>query len=320
MHCSHCWAPTCREKKKISQQRKRQGCDTDRWAARWRAFAAYADAVQTFDWSGLYNRYYGAAFFEWLRTELEELADVVLIDSRTGVTEMSGVCTRQLADLVVTMCAPNEANLSGMERSVRLLRTVPKHLRGDRNLHIFPVPVRVDLQAETDDQNAWRNQFVDRMGRALGIDAKDYWDLRIPYIPKYSFHEKLVIGDPGGNESLIQAYTDLSQAIAVHFAKSISAGDRRAVLSRIREPDSIVRRLLVTPDADGEVAWNELPPDRHDAAKAPASSSCKGWQERRGVDATVPIATRQLPQDELELARSPLLAGLIVERTSKGSQ
>ena len=57
----------------------------------------YALAVQGFDWSDFYARFAGEAYFEWLRRSLidDELADVVLVDSRTGVTEMAGVCPRQ---------------------------------------------------------------------------------------------------------------------------------------------------------------------------------------------------------------------------------
>src|SRR5262249_41610698 len=84
-------------------------------------FATYSQAVQDFNWSDFYLSFEGEAYFEWLRRQLtaEELADIVLIDSRTGVTEMSGVCTRQLADVVVSFCVPNFQNLDGVERMVR---------------------------------------------------------------------------------------------------------------------------------------------------------------------------------------------------------
>src|SRR3989442_355444 len=78
-------------------------------------FDGYAEMVQRFDWAEFYAEYEGEAFFEWMRRQLRrpEVADVVLIDSRTGVAEMSGVCTRQLADPVVIFCAPNDQNLDG---------------------------------------------------------------------------------------------------------------------------------------------------------------------------------------------------------------
>src|SRR5262245_29840198 len=57
-------------------------------------FSHYAQAVQEFDWSEFYMAYNGKHYFDWLRRTLAGIADIVLIDSRTGVTEMGGVCTR----------------------------------------------------------------------------------------------------------------------------------------------------------------------------------------------------------------------------------
>ena len=54
-------------------------------------FGEYADAVQEFDWLEFLAKYQGKEYLEWLRDKLA-WADVVLIDSRTGATEMSGVC------------------------------------------------------------------------------------------------------------------------------------------------------------------------------------------------------------------------------------
>ena len=77
-------------------------------------FSTYALSVQSFDWADFYARFDGHAYFEWLRHELVDgdLADIVFIYSRTGVTEMGGVCTRQLADVVVTFCVPNLSQIT----------------------------------------------------------------------------------------------------------------------------------------------------------------------------------------------------------------
>src|SRR5262249_27446570 len=79
-------------------------------------FEAYAEAVQSFDWEDLYVSFRGKEFFDWMRARLLQSADVVLVDSRTGVTEMGGVCARQLADVVVAFCAPNTQNVDGVAR------------------------------------------------------------------------------------------------------------------------------------------------------------------------------------------------------------
>jgi hypothetical protein len=54
-------------------------------------FGLYAQKVQEFNWGEFYASYEGREYFSWFREQLTSGVDVVLIDSRTGVTEMSGV-------------------------------------------------------------------------------------------------------------------------------------------------------------------------------------------------------------------------------------
>jgi DNA-directed RNA polymerase subunit F len=51
-------------------------------------FTSYSRAVQDFNWTEFYSVFNGEAYFEWFREQLFQVADVVLIDSRTGVSEM----------------------------------------------------------------------------------------------------------------------------------------------------------------------------------------------------------------------------------------
>jgi hypothetical protein len=71
-------------------------------------FKQYATLIKKFNWHDFYKNWEGEFFFEWFRWSLGNLAEVILIDSRTGVTEMGGACTYQLADVVVMLCTPNE--------------------------------------------------------------------------------------------------------------------------------------------------------------------------------------------------------------------
>jgi hypothetical protein len=73
----------------------------------------YAYQLRTFDWQEFYFDWAGELFFQWLRRELLKRYDLVLVDSRTGVTEMGGVCAYQLADFLVMFCAANAQNVQG---------------------------------------------------------------------------------------------------------------------------------------------------------------------------------------------------------------
>ena len=59
-------------------------------------FASYAEAVRRFDWADFYVSYRGEDYFNWLRRQLESVADVVLIDSPTGVSHVARICAHKL--------------------------------------------------------------------------------------------------------------------------------------------------------------------------------------------------------------------------------
>ena len=58
-----------------------------------RQSAEYSTRVNTFDWKGFYDRFRGAQLIGELRAKLAKEYDYVLIDSRTGVSSTSGICS-----------------------------------------------------------------------------------------------------------------------------------------------------------------------------------------------------------------------------------
>ena len=76
----------------------------------------YAANFNQVDWGELYDRRNGYLLFEDLKEQWNRILepDYVLIDSRTGHTDTSGICTRQLPDSVVILFFPNEQNLRGL--------------------------------------------------------------------------------------------------------------------------------------------------------------------------------------------------------------
>ena len=139
--------------------------------AGWRGgdrFQPYVQQVQAFDWADFYAACHGAAYFEWLREQLLALADVVLIDSRTGVTEMGGVCARQMADVVISFSAPNEQNLAGVRQMGDSFQgektSAARREIGRQPVGVVVVPARLDLSAETDDLNHFEQRLQKRGG------------------------------------------------------------------------------------------------------------------------------------------------------------
>jgi len=191
--------------------------------AGWRGgerFPEYVEAVQSFDWSDFYLSFQGEAFFEWMREQLldEMAADVVLIDSRTGATEMGGVCTRQLADVVVAFCVPTLQNLTDtFTLTESFLKEEVIDARG-RPLQVVVIPSRIE-NSEIDARNRFRREFRALLDRftppALQRVDRGFWDLKIPYIPKYTYLENLAVGASDSAEELETAYTTLAMHLAL---------------------------------------------------------------------------------------------------------
>jgi MinD-like ATPase involved in chromosome partitioning or flagellar assembly len=179
-------------------------------------FARYAQRVQGFDWTDFYDNWEGELFFEWLRQRLLQRANVVIIDSRTGVTEMGGVCTYQLADTVVMFSAANNQNLEGTSSMIaRFEDEQLASLRPDRPLQVIVVPARVDDRAEGTDLSAFKRNFKSRFDR-LAPAGEDFWSLKIPHVPYYAFSERVAAREPGEGraEALNAAYRSLVAAMA----------------------------------------------------------------------------------------------------------
>ncbi|MBN1937393.1 MAG: SUMF1/EgtB/PvdO family nonheme iron enzyme [Anaerolineae bacterium] len=183
-------------------------------------FAEYAHTILAFDWSDFYENWDGELYFEWLRQQFEQMADVVLIDSRTGVTEMGGICTYQFADVVVMFCAANQQNLDGLDEMIQNLRHPQvQELRHDRPLEIVVVPARVEDRAEAERLDEFHRQFVSQFDPFLPQKLQDeltsFWELKIPHVPYYAFGEMVAARKAGkaGSEDLTRAFTALTRAL-----------------------------------------------------------------------------------------------------------
>lgn len=83
----------------------------------------YARRFAAVDWNDLYNNKNGFLVMEDLRAQWAALGyEYVLIDSRTGHTDVGGICTRQLPDAVIAVFFPNEQNLVGLSQVVDMVR------------------------------------------------------------------------------------------------------------------------------------------------------------------------------------------------------
>ena len=160
----------------------------------------YAANLRSFDWQDFYTNWEGELFFEWLRAALVPVRyDLVIVDSRTGVTEMGGICTYQLADAIFMLTASNHQNRQGtLNVAVDFESVRVQSARRERPLDILVVPARVE---QRDPKLAdpfvadFERQFAAYLPARIRDAGLGFRDLLIPYEPAYAFEER-VLSDP----------------------------------------------------------------------------------------------------------------------------
>ena len=79
--------------------------------------SAYQIELCKLDWKDFYRKKDGFFFIENFKSQIKKEfnQDYVLIDSRTGLTDIGGVCTLHLPDLVVLLFGLNKQNIEGIK-------------------------------------------------------------------------------------------------------------------------------------------------------------------------------------------------------------
>jgi cellulose biosynthesis protein BcsQ len=183
----------------------------------------YLAKMQDIEWARLFREKNLAAYLENMRTEWTGEYDVVLIDSRTGVNDLGGICTIYLPAILIAMFTANQQSVYGVIDVIRRAREARKRLPYDRGLLVaVPVPSRDESKTNHDQAVQWRRFFAKKLAdfyRDFLPPHVDPFDaaslLRIPNMPYWSFGERLpvtreYIGDPN---SLSYHYALLARLI-----------------------------------------------------------------------------------------------------------
>jgi MinD-like ATPase involved in chromosome partitioning or flagellar assembly len=128
----------------------------------------YDSRFRSIDWAELYDGQDGFLLFEDLKAQWNKVLkmDYVLIDSRTGYTDVGGICTRQLPDAVVIFFYPNEQNRLGLSSIVSQIRKETKGTldNKDRRIQIHFVLSNVP---DLDDENEILRNEMSRFEESL---------------------------------------------------------------------------------------------------------------------------------------------------------
>ena len=142
--------------------------------------------------------------------------DYLLIDARTGVTELGGFATTILADTVVCLFAPNQESLDGTLKIVEALKVAPR-LDGQKPVRIVPVLSRATNGAPDDEAfTTGVQRLLELSGRSKGKGKKDPAGLlTLPHDETFGKQERLVGRQRKASalSPLYKAYLELFQEL-----------------------------------------------------------------------------------------------------------
>jgi len=183
--------------------------------------ADYSSKVNQFQWEALYNKapWLFQAFADWLT----ERYDYVLIDSRTGVTDIGSICTALMPEKLVAAFTPNRQSVTGVLEQVRKAAAYRLKSNDLRPLVVYPLPSRIEA-TEPGLRKSWRSgdkeqnitgyqpQFEKLFKKIYDLDEcnlTNYFDeIQIQHVPSFAYGEKIavLIEDEKDRLSLTRSY------------------------------------------------------------------------------------------------------------------
>lgn len=205
----------------------------------------YAKRFASIDWLSLYAERDGYLMFEDLRQQLATTSavkfDYVLIDSRTGHTDIRGICTRQLPNAVVLMFYPNDQNVSGLALVADEIRE-QNRARPERAIRLLFCPANVPM---LDDE-------YDIMRRRLESAAKVLQYARpaaaIHHYESLDLLDQKIFVCERPKTRLAEEYRTLTAAIAQHNIE-----DKEGAIHALRSLRSRYRNQLEEQHPSGEL-------------------------------------------------------------------
>lgn len=185
---------------------------------------SYAGTLASIDWGDLYERHDGYLLFEDLKAQWEDYVkpDYVLVDSRTGHTDVGGICTRQLPHAVSILFFPNDQNLRGLTKVVQDIRGEARTLRRKEiKLHFIMSNV-----PDLDDENQILERSMETFRSELGFEES----LMIHRYDSLALLNQVVFTKDRPKSRLATEYRTVAETIIRH-----NLADREGALDFLEE-------------------------------------------------------------------------------------
>ena len=187
----------------------------------------YGKRLNAIDWGLLYAARDGYVMFEDVRAQWQAAGfDYVLLDSRTGFTDVGGICTRHLPDAVVSLFRPDDQSLGGTAQMAEAIRAEsPTPRRADDIEQHFVMAGIPDADDEHGHLARRRRVFVDRLGIPRHdslTEIRHYSSMDLLTQPIYTMERR--------GTRLAKSYLELTRRI-----RARNVGDRGGVLDGLRD-------------------------------------------------------------------------------------
>jgi hypothetical protein len=201
----------------------------------------YGVRVNTFQWGDFYTKLGGGIFLEAVKEQLRADYDFTLIDSRTGLSDTSGICTVQMPDDLVVCFTLNRQSIFGAAATATSADLQRRRADGTPGLRIWPVPMRVELHEKERLETARliaREQFAAFLWHIPLAQRTEYWgQSEVLYFPYYAYEEILAtIADaPQNTVSLLSSMERLTARLTENTVRQmpdLSSNVRLALRTR----------------------------------------------------------------------------------------
>lgn len=225
-----------------------------------RQSSTYSERVNSFNWKRFYELG-GARALVSAKAYLRKHYDWVLIDSRTGVSDTSGICTIQMPDIVAAYFTLNRQSIDGVTGILQSIRDYRSASVNGSEIIYFPIATRIENAEQEKLETARgyaRETLAEFLPKKMQSNSREYWDkMEISYRPAYAFEEILAAfgdatGASGAADTMLSQVEGMARLITGNQNLSVPEiveADRNRVLSAYAfrdRPD--LDKLSTTPD------------------------------------------------------------------------
>jgi len=178
----------------------------------------YSQKANHFDWVKFYESLDGGFFIELFKKYLRaQDYDYIFIDSRTGVSDYSGICNIQMPDANVIVIAPTDQNVKGSKRVIQRINEA-KYIKEQKQRYPIIIPILSRLDPSNNKQRGnwikrFREEFRGHIDQLFKLSVNLSYHKEQEEIIDDSIVEKYI------SKTLLEYQTDISYGEKLLFGK-----------------------------------------------------------------------------------------------------